>query len=251
VKKITIKLITIKILNLLRRILVALKNHCSPAPHLLEFSPQPNKLNVYEDYYKSQKNKCFQDFEKVFSEVTFIKTEKIKEYSIKKAIENNGDNNNYYLEFGVYKGDSINFLSKFTKKIYGFDSFEGLKENWKGFKGIEKDAFNIKGNLPKVNDNVVLLKGWFQETLIPFLEKNKPKINFVNIDCDTYDSTKFILKNIKKYLLKNSIIIFDELYNYPGYDVNEYKALKEIFLDSEYKFIALSIDGEQGIIQIN
>jgi hypothetical protein len=41
------------------------------------------------------------------------------------------------------------------------------------------------------------------------------------------------------------------LYNYPGYDVNEYKALKEIFLDSEYKFIALSIDGEQGVIQIN
>jgi len=249
-KKSITKVITIKILSLLRRILIAFKNHCSPSQHLLAYTP-PKKLYVYEDYYKSQKNKCFQDFEKVFSEVTFINHEKIKEYSIKKAIENNGDDNNYYLEFGVYKGDSINLLSKFTKKIYGFDSFEGLKENWKGFKGIERDAFNMKGNLPKVNDNIVLLKGWVQDTLPPFLEKHRPKINFVNMDMDTYESTKFVLTKIKPYLLKNSIIIFDELYNYPGYDVNEYKALKEVFLDSEYKFIALSIDGEQGIIQIN
>ncbi len=178
-------------------------------------------------------------------------TEKIKTYAINKSIENNNDDNNYYLEFGVYEGTSINILSKFVKKIYGFDSFEGLKENWKGFQGIERDAFNVKGKIPKVNNNVVLIKGWFQETLIPFLEKHNPKINYVNIDCDTYESTKFILRNIKKYLLKNSIIIFDELYNYPGYDVNEYKALKEVFLDNEYKFIALSKDGEQGVIQIN
>jgi hypothetical protein len=41
------------------------------------------------------------------------------------------------------------------------------------------------------------------------------------------------------------------LYNYPGYDVNEYKALKEVFSDNEYKYIYLSSDGEQGVIQIN
>jgi hypothetical protein len=245
-----IKNIILKILHLIRRILVALKKHCSPQGYLLASSP-PHQLNAYEDYYKSQKIKCFQDFEKIYSEVTFVPTEKIKTYAINKSIENNNDDNNYYLEFGVYKGTSINILSKFVKKIYGFDSFEGLKENWKGFSGIERDTFNIKGNIPKVNNNVVLIKGWFQETLIPFLEKHNPKINFVNIDCDTYESTKFILRNIKKYLLKNSIIIFDELYNYPGYDVNEYKALKEVFLDNEYKFIALSKDGEQGVIQIN
>lgn len=242
------KFLTNNILHLIRKVLIVFKKHCLPTQDLL---PVPVKLHIYEDYYKSQKKKCFQDFEKVFSEITFIKTEKIKEYAIKKAIANNNDDDNYYLEFGVYKGDSINFLSTFTKKIYGFDSFEGLKENWKGFSGIERDTFNIKGNLPKTNDNVVLIKGWFQETLIPFLEKNNPKINFVNIDCDTYDTAKFILKNIKKYLLKNSIIIFDELYNYPGYDVNEYKALNEVFSDNEYKYIYLSSDGEQGVIQIN
>ena len=30
-------------------------------------------------------------------------------------------------------------------------------------------------------------------------------------------------------MAKDSIIIFDELYNYPGWDVGEYKALKEVF----------------------
>jgi hypothetical protein len=51
----TIKAIAIKILGLLRKILVAFKNHCSPSQHLLQFTPLPDKLNIYEDYYKSQK----------------------------------------------------------------------------------------------------------------------------------------------------------------------------------------------------
>ena len=40
-----------------------------------------------------------------------------------------------FLEFGVYKGTSINFISSLIpdKKIYGFDSFGGLPEEWVPF----------------------------------------------------------------------------------------------------------------------
>jgi hypothetical protein len=34
-----------------------------------------------------------------------------------------------WLEFGVWKGTTINYISKFTDdKVYGFDSFYGLPE---------------------------------------------------------------------------------------------------------------------------
>lgn len=72
--------------------------------------------------------------------------------------------------------------------------------------------------------------GRIQDTLPSFLSEKKPKINFMHIDKDTYETAKFILENTKKYLSKNLIIVFDELYNFPGWDIGEYKALTETLL---------------------
>ena len=62
-----------------------------------------------------------------------------------------------YFEFGVWKADSINFFSsKFPEsQFFGFDSFEGLPENWRP--GFDKGEFSLDGILPKVNDNVSIL----------------------------------------------------------------------------------------------
>ena len=45
------------------------------------------------------------------------------------------------LEFGVYSGDTINHIAKQlpNRKVHGFDSFEGLPENWKA--GFDKGRF--------------------------------------------------------------------------------------------------------------
>jgi hypothetical protein len=69
------------------------------------------------------------------------------------------------LEFGVYKGESINLLARRypDKTIYGFDSFEGLPGNWSFF--ARQGHFNMSGRLPRVMENVVLRKGWFKDTL--------------------------------------------------------------------------------------
>ena len=97
--------------------------------------------------------------------------------------------------------------------------------------------------MPKTNSNVTLIKGWVQDTVEKFLDEKKPKINFVHMDLDTYDSSKYVLERIKPYLVKNSIIVFDELYNYPGWDVGEYKALTEVFNENEYKYLAFADEG--------
>ena len=71
------------------------------------------------------------------------------------------------------------------------------------------------------------------------------------MDMDTYKTSKYILEKIKPYLNKNSIILFDQLYNFSGWDVGEYKALKEVFDDKDYIFKAFSSDNRRVVIEIN
>jgi hypothetical protein len=148
-----------------------------------------------------------------------------------------------WLEFGVASGNTINYISKFTEdKVYGFDSFEGLPEKWRD--GFDKGTFSSNGMLPQVNKNVVLIKGWFNETLLDFINLHNKKISFIHIDVDLYSSTKYILNTLKNYIDNDCIIVFDELVNYPGYDGNtgELKAFYEFITENKvnYKWIGMN-----------
>jgi len=77
-----------------------------------------------------------------------------------------------WLEFGVFVGDTIMYFSKFTNgPVFGFDSFEGLPEDW--IPGWEKGKFNLRGILPPVPAHVTLIKGWFNETVPDFIKTQK------------------------------------------------------------------------------
>lgn len=244
-----IKFFIIPLLHFIRKVLNILKKHMLPD---IVLQPKRTYYNVFEMYLKEEEVKSYNHFKKFFKSSIFLNENDIKTYAIKKAaeIETNG-NDNFFLEFGVFQGKSINFFSNILKekKFYGFDSFEGLNEDWEGSE-YPKGYFDLKGKLPKVNNNVELVKGKVQDTLKNFISKRNPKISFVHIDLDTYESTKFVLSEIKKNLLQGSIVLFDELYNFTGWDVGEYKALNEIFSEKEFKFLAFSKNGCQAVIQI-
>ena len=104
--------------------------------------------------------------------------------------------------------------------------------------------------IPKLNSNVEPIVGFVQDTLEGFLKKNNPKINFVHFDMDTYPPTKYTLERLKPFLSKDAILIFDELYNYPGWKGGEYKALQEVFSEDEYIFKAFNITAFQAVVQI-
>lgn len=158
-----------------------------------------------------------------------------------------------YFEFGVWKANSINFFSsKFTKaKFYGFDSFEGLPENWRP--GFDKGEFSLEGKLPLVNENVTLISGWFKDSLPNFLKEVLIDSNlFLHIDCDLYSSTKDVFDHLGNKLKGTVYILFDEYFNYPFWEHHEFRAFQEFIKDSgyQYEYVAINIDHEQVLLKV-
>jgi hypothetical protein len=165
----------------------------------------------------------------------------------------------FFLEMGVCTGRTINFIAALNpeKTIYGFDSFEGLPEEWKREDiNIPAGTFRLKdsGLLPPVLHNVSLIRGMFQNTLSLFksqILKNN-KISFIHIDCDIYSSTKAVFDNLGDNLYEGSIIVFDEYYNYPGFKEHEFKAFQEFLISNskKAKCIAFNLNFEQAAFEI-
>jgi hypothetical protein len=148
-----------------------------------------------------------------------------------------------WLEFGVATGKTINYISSFTTdNVYGFDSFEGLPEKWRD--GYDKGCFSTNGILPEVNENVKLVKGWFNDTLPTFIKSQNKKVSFIHMDADLYSSTKYILDTLKDYMDTDCIIIFDELVNYNGFDgeTGELKAFYDFITENtvDYEWIGMN-----------
>jgi len=129
-----------------------------------------------------------------------------------------------FMEFGVASGRTINHLASLVKEpVYGFDPFDGLPENWRT--GFEKSSF--ADVVPPVISNVSLIKGWFSETLPPFLSQHSGCVSFLHVDCDLCTSTKCILDLLGDRITKGTVIQFDEYWNYPGRKPNEFLAFEE------------------------
>ena len=213
-------------------------------------TPQELRTKLKLKLEENLVEETFQNFKEYLKKsLIFDNVEKIREYAIETSLINDKNKEYYYLELGVFVGTSANFFSKYINKLYVFDSFEGLKEDWAGTAG-SKGTFNLNKKIPKLNSNVEPIVGWVEDNLEDFLKKHNPKVNFVHLDMDTYSSTKFALEKLKPYLVKDAIIIFDELYNYIGWEHGEYKALKEIFKEEEFEYKAFMINSEQSVIQV-
>ena len=156
------------------------------------------------------------------------------------------------LDLGVYKGWSTRGLAAIfpDKMIHGFDSFEGLPDDWSH---VLKGAFgDVKGALPDMPDNVRLYKGWFQDTLPVWFEDNKDKpISLLRIDCDIYSSTKAIFDSVGSLVQSGTWIFFDELIGYRGWQHHEYKAFTEFKERTkiEFEYVAYGLTYVLGYVK--
>ena len=183
---------------------------------------------------------------------------------IEKACNMLQESNNYkhILEFGVYEGKTISIIKNTVSsdyKIYGFDSFEGLPEDWKSDAGLiagdgrcVKGCFSLNGNIPII-EGLELYKGWFNDTLPEYLKIAEP-ISLLHVDCDLYSSTKTVLYGLNDYIKEGSIIVFDEwFYNHnPMDNDHEQKCFYEWVKDynREFELISYNDDCEQKIVKI-
>lgn len=133
-----------------------------------------------------------------------------------------------FLEFGVYEGDSILKWAQLHRhpqsRFIGFDSFEGLPEDWKmATYTIKKSVFSTNGQTPQTDDpRVSFEKGWFQDSLPIFMQKFEPRARLViHIDADLYSSCLFALATLNPWIKPGTIILFDEFSSAP----NEFRAL--------------------------
>ena len=145
---------------------------------------------------------------------------------------NLANSNILYLEFGVAQALSfkwwLNKIKDPEASFVGFDTFEGLPEDWGTF--FKKG--DMIGNIPNLNDSrASFVKGIFQDTLHDFIENNKqnlrkPKV--IHMDADLFSETIFALSQLYPYLNKGDIIFFDE-FNVANHEYFAFKIFTEAF----------------------
>jgi hypothetical protein len=99
-----------------------------------------------------------------------------------------GDRRALYLEFGVFEGASMRYWSGRLKHpaaaLHGFDSFQGLPEDFDVSGPLTKGTFCTEGKIPVIDDpRVKFFKGWFDEVL-PSYAVPEHEVLVINMDAD-------------------------------------------------------------------
>lgn len=181
------------------------------------------------------------------------------------------------IECGVNQGFGLMLWTKLsailepvnlTRRIYGFDSFEGFpslseKDISDSSKHIAEgdlsaNSFDELNELIKIHDSTrflghinktSLIKGDATETIPNFIDSNPHLIiSLLFLDFDIYEPTKIALKYFLPRMPKGAIIAFDELDNplWPG----ETQAMLEVFKENKLELRRLSFDPYIGYARI-
>jgi tetratricopeptide (TPR) repeat protein len=154
------------------------------------------------------------------------------------------------LEFGVRRGTSIRHLAGAAgQTVHGFDSFEGLPEDW----GAEQaSVLTTDAQLPEVPATVTLHAGWFENTLPGFLAGHPGPVRLVNIDSDLYSSARFVLFALAERIGPGTVLVFDEMIGNRTWADDEYKAFGEFVAahPMSWQVIAISPATKQVAIKI-
>ena len=158
--------------------------------------------------------------------------------------------NGMALEFGVYTGATLRtIVEDFDgREVFGFDSFEGLPENWRT--GFPAGTFDVDGIPTVVGAEVVV--GWYHDVLPGFLDEHSGPVTFLHVDCDLYSSTVTVLEHVGPRLVPGSVIVFDEYFNYPGWQDGEHLAWQEYVAKTgtSFTYLGYTLEDEQVAVQI-
>lgn len=160
------------------------------------------------------------------------------------------------VECGVGHGKSLFFLVCLSKmenrgrKIWGFDSFEGFPSPTQQDESIRKSVAGEWGrtsvalvedivtsggiDTDYVRSNLTLIPGFFEASLDKYRGDG---IALLHVDCDLYESTKEVLRQLYERIVPGGVVLFDE---YLGLDHIKFpgpqQAIDEFFGDQKSNF---------------
>jgi O-methyltransferase len=146
----------------------------------------------------------------------------------------------HYLEFGVYRGDSLRMwlsgISHPNSRFAGFDTFTGLPERWRPTELA--GHFNANGEIPDIKDPRCCFEvGLFQDTLPAFVARTDlSRRLIVNLDADMFTSTLFVLTTLAPFLKPGDLIFFDEF----SCPLDEFRAFEEFVRSFRVKYEAIA-----------
>ncbi len=141
-----------------------------------------------------------------------------------------GESPIYYVEFGVSRGFSLRWWIEHCvhseSRFWGFDTFEGLPEDWGVFR-----AGDMAARPPLLNDQrLTLKKGLFQDTIREWLASSpfdNPSVRkVIHIDSDLRSSALYVLFQLEPYLQKGDLLLFDE-FAVPNHEFIAFSLFKE------------------------
>jgi hypothetical protein len=147
------------------------------------------------------------------------------------ARPSHGDSDELLLDLGVWLGWSTRLISDASgRQVYGFDTFEGLAEDWQiddqmllkqgtfslaeplAQRTMRDTGVTLEDGIPApLGRKVQFIKGRTYETLDPFLaERPAAPISLFHMDLDTYESCLHALETCKDHFVEGSVLVFDE-----------------------------------------
>lgn len=152
---------------------------------------------------------------------TMVTLNTAKQFMREKAFQD-AELDGFIAEYGVADGESFIAICKMALPliVYGFDAFEGLDDGgkWKG-NIIHQDEFQYGREIPfDVPDNGYIVIGRFNDTVFNFqyakhINCDKPVAKFLHIDCDNHNPSKEVLDSLLDYIVKGTVIVFDDYFN--------------------------------------
>ncbi|MFP4500587.1 MAG: class I SAM-dependent methyltransferase [Candidatus Hydrogenedentota bacterium] len=158
-----------------------------------------------------------------------------------------------YLEFGVRHGMSLGWMTEALthpdSQLHGFDTFEGLPEDWVPYWGANgigggQAQGAMKASAPQTSDpRVTLHRGLFQDILPGFLKENPPSgLKVINIDSDIYSSALYVLSMMHPYLEPGDYVYMDEFFDL----LNEFAAfndyVRSFYVKDKYTLLGRAYD---------
>ena len=171
-------------------------------------------------YGVAERKEFARSLKKIRSETELL-LEDIEAYHIYMAVKRTRKVPGDIAEVGVYRGGSAKIIcsAKAEKSLHLFDTFEGLPKVdeidmvWPFYEGKFAAPFEEVQEYLGHHENVFFYKGIFPATSGPVQDR---KFSMVNLDVDTYESTKECLEFFYSRMSPGGILISHDYVTAPG-----------------------------------